>query len=128
METYANLPATWDIEIHQGSVWEWTGRIEAGADLVDTAGFAMEFTIAASDAEGAPIVATFDTTSGRCLTGIHTDGEHTVNWWIRLGATDTENLTPGVYWHNIWLTPADGPGNRTCFFAGTCCVEKGVRT
>lgn len=128
MHTYNELPAEWNITVHRGAVWECTGRIETGSSLLDTTGYAMEFTIKESPADDAPVVASYTTANARCLTGINTDGTDQVNWWIRLSGTDTQSLAPGVYYHNIWLTPPGGASERECIFAGTCCIEPEVRS
>ena len=129
MHTENQLPATWDITIHRGGVWEYTGRIvQADGTLLDTEDFAMEFTIKESPEDNAPVIATYTTDNGRCLTGINTDSDGSeVDWWIKLLATDTEALPSGVYYHNIWLTPPDGASNRQAIFAGSCCIEQEVR-
>lgn len=127
MHTEQQLPATWNITIHRGGVWEWTGRIETGTTLLDTTDWYMEFTIKESPDDDAPVIASYTTDNARCLTGIHSDGDSDVNWWIKLTAPDTAQLPAGVYYHNIWLTPPDGPNNRTPIFAGTCCIEPEVR-
>lgn len=127
MHTEQQLPATWDITIHRAAVWEWTGRIETGDELLDTEGWSMKFIIKESPDDDAPVIANYTTGNGRCLTGINTDGESDVNWWIKLTGLDTALLPDGVYYHNIWMTPPDGPGNRQAIFAGTCCIEAEVR-
>ena len=128
MHTENQLPASWDITIHRGSVWEYTGRIETGSTLLDTTGFEMEFTIKGDPGDASPVVANYTTGNGRCLTGINSDGSNDVNWWIRLSGTDTAILPPGVYYHNIWMTPPGGASERECIFAGTCCIEAEVRS
>lgn len=129
MDEFDELPVRWDITMHRAAVWEYTGRIEDPDGLIDTSGYAMEFTIKESLEDSAPVIATFTTANGAVLTGLRTDSEgEQVNWWIRVSGLATANIPAGVYWHNIWITPPGGASDRQCYFAGACCVEQEVRS